>query len=117
MERFVLNPFWNFVSKLFLSRKESIWACIKCSHIFPGRDNRDMGQRSSGPMGFVTLGIGITDAFFHSVGKVDMSIVVLMMLRSRSGRARNKSFHIRDDIMGVPLDLKSFISLILLFNS
>ena len=24
VERFVLNPFWNFVSKLFLSRKASI---------------------------------------------------------------------------------------------
>ena len=76
-----------------------------------------MGRRSSGPMGFVTLGMGITDAFFHSVGKVDISIVVLIRLRSKSGRSRNKSFHIREDTMGVPLDLKSFISLILLFNS
>ena len=76
-----------------------------------------MGRRSSGPIGFDIFGIGITVALFHLVGKVDKSFVVLMMLRSRSGRARNKSFHIRVNIIGVPLDLKSFISLILLFNS
>ena len=35
------------VLELFLSRKESIWACIRCSHIFPGRGRSDMGRRSS----------------------------------------------------------------------
>ena len=85
MERLVLKPFWNLVSKLFLSKKESIWACIRCSHILPGRGRSEMGQRSSGPIGFDIFGIGITVALFHSVGKVEKSIVVLMILRSRSG--------------------------------
>ena len=76
-----------------------------------------MGQRSAGPIGFDTFGIGMTVALFYSVGKVDISIEVLMILRSRSGQARNKSFHIRVAIMGVPLDLKSFISFIFTFNS
>ena len=69
-----------------------------------------MGRGSSGPMGFDILGIGMTVALFHSLGKVDISIEVLMILSNTSGRARCKSFHICVAIIGVPLDLKSFIS-------
>ena len=50
-----------------------------------------MGQRSSGPIGFDIFGIGMTVALFHSVGKVDISIEVLMILRSRSEQATGVS--------------------------
>ena len=76
-----------------------------------------MGRRSSGPMGFNTLGIGMTVALFHSVGKVHISIEVLIILSSKSCRARNRSFHIRVAIMGVPLNLKSCISFIFAIRS
>ena len=44
-----------------------------------------MGLKSPGPIGFDTLGIGITVAFFQCSGKTFVSIDALKILRRKKG--------------------------------
>ena len=75
-----------------------------------------MGQRSSGPRGLATLGMGITVAFFHLSGKTPMSIQVFIISDRKSGLYWKIIFNILESTIGRPLDLKVLMLLICLIN-
>ena len=112
-----LKPFCSFVNKLFCSRKRSICEWIRCSKIFPGRGKSEMGRRSSGLNGFDTLGMGTTVAFFHLLGKVLVSIDLLIIVYNNTGLFLKTIFHILEATEGNPLDLNILISFIFLLSS